>query len=116
MKLAVSTYSLSRWRPNDPPRTEEVIEWISKQEAVKAVEFVSLGRPESDAVDPIKRGQQLAKVAADHGLEVAGDGTTLIMGSTSGNVWASVNAGDHWQQIAGNLAPVYCIRFAQADS
>lgn len=72
MKLAVSTYSLSRWRPNDPPRTEEVIEWISKQEAVKAVEFVSLGRPESDAVDPIKRGQQLAKVAADHGLEVAG--------------------------------------------
>ena len=51
-----------------------------------------------------------------HGLEVAGDGTTLIMGSTSGNVWASVNAGDHWQQIAGNLAPVYCIRFAQADS
>jgi hypothetical protein len=47
-----------------------------------------------------------------HGLDVDGGGDTLLMGSTTGNVWVSDDQGDSWQTLANHLPPVYCVRFA----
>jgi hypothetical protein len=33
------------------------------------------------------------------------------MGSTTGNVWISEDAGDRWQAVSMNLPPVYAVRF-----
>jgi hypothetical protein len=47
-----------------------------------------------------------------HGLAVAGDGRTLLMGSTTGGVWLSEDGGDAWQAISATLPPVYAVCFA----
>ena len=47
-----------------------------------------------------------------HGLEVAADGQTLLMGSTTGNLWTSFDAGNHWQHVFGHLPPIAALRFA----
>jgi photosystem II stability/assembly factor-like uncharacterized protein len=44
-------------------------------------------------------------------MVVADDGKNLLMASTTGNLWASENAGDDWQQVSSNLPPVYAVRF-----
>ncbi len=46
-----------------------------------------------------------------HGLAVSEDGQSLLMGSTTGNVWASDNQGDTWSVVSLNLPPVYAARF-----
>jgi len=46
-----------------------------------------------------------------HGLAVADDGNTLLMGSTTGGVWVSENGGDSWQAVSLNLPPVYAVCF-----
>jgi hypothetical protein len=46
-----------------------------------------------------------------HGLAVAPDGRTLMMGSTSGGVWASADGGDSWQTVSTTLPPVYAVSF-----
>ncbi|MBB3196208.1 WD40/YVTN/BNR-like repeat-containing protein [Roseateles terrae] len=46
-----------------------------------------------------------------HGLAAHADGRRLMMGSTTGNVWASGDAGDHWRNVSHTLPPVYCVRF-----
>jgi photosystem II stability/assembly factor-like uncharacterized protein len=46
-----------------------------------------------------------------HALAVAGDGRTLLMGSTTGGLWASDDAGDHWQAVSLNLPPIAAVRF-----
>lgn len=50
-----------------------------------------------------------------HCLEVADDGQTLVMGSTTGAVWISENGGDEWQRLNADLPPVYCARFGSAE-
>ncbi|WP_017878021.1 WD40/YVTN/BNR-like repeat-containing protein [Janthinobacterium sp. CG3] len=47
-----------------------------------------------------------------HGLAVAGDGRTLVMGSTTGGLWLSANGGEHWQTVSTTLPPVYAVCFA----
>jgi len=47
-----------------------------------------------------------------HGLAVADDGRTLMMGSTTGGVWTSDDAGAHWRAVSNTLPPVYAVRFA----
>jgi hypothetical protein len=59
------------------------------------------GLPQKDCYDLIYR----------HCLAVAGDGRTLLMGSTTGNVWISEDAGDRWRAVSMNLPPVYAVRF-----
>jgi hypothetical protein len=34
-----------------------------------------------------------------------------MMGSTTGGVWASDDAGDHWTALPARLPPVYALRF-----
>ena len=46
-----------------------------------------------------------------HGLEVAADGQSLLMGSTTGGLWARADAGDHWQAVSLNLPPIHAVRF-----
>jgi hypothetical protein len=47
-----------------------------------------------------------------HGLAVDATGERLAMGSTSGGLWVSENAGDTWQTVSVHLPPVYAVRFA----
>ena len=66
--------------------------------------FQSFGRglPQHDAFHLVYR----------HGLAVAADGRTLAMASTTGVLWASGDAGESWQALARDLAPVAAVRFA----
>jgi hypothetical protein len=45
-----------------------------------------------------------------HGLAVGADGRTLLMGSTSGGLWGSFDAGDTWHTVSLNLPPIYAVR------
>lgn len=47
-----------------------------------------------------------------HGLALAPDGQHLLMGSTTGGLWASGDAGDSWMTVVSNhLPPIYAVRF-----
>ena len=46
-----------------------------------------------------------------HGLEVDSLGECLAMGSTTGSLWISEDAGDSWELVSSNLPPIYCVRF-----
>jgi photosystem II stability/assembly factor-like uncharacterized protein len=47
-----------------------------------------------------------------HAFDVSADGETLVLATTSGNVYVSEDGGAHWQSIAANLPLVYSARFA----
>jgi hypothetical protein len=64
-------------------------------------ETLRSGLPQQHAYDLVYR----------HGLDVAADGQSLLMGSTTGALWASVNGGDDWQTVSLNLPPIYAVRF-----
>jgi hypothetical protein len=52
-------------------------------------------------------------IAYRHALDVDDDrGGSLALGSTTGSLWVSDDAGDTWQAAAAHLPPVYCVRFA----
>ncbi|TFW30703.1 WD40/YVTN/BNR-like repeat-containing protein [Massilia horti] len=67
----------------------------------RTFEVLREGLPQEHCYDLIYR----------HALAVAGDGRTLLMGSTTGGVWLSENGGDSWQTISTSLPPVYAVRF-----
>jgi hypothetical protein len=46
-----------------------------------------------------------------HGLAVSTDGGQLLMGSTTGGLWASDDAGDSWRAVSNLLPPIYAVRF-----
>jgi photosystem II stability/assembly factor-like uncharacterized protein len=46
-----------------------------------------------------------------HGLDVAPDGEHLLMGSTTGSLWATSNGGDSWTTVSNHLPPIYAVRF-----
>lgn len=46
-----------------------------------------------------------------HGLAVDDDGASLLMGSTSGGLWATSDAGDNWTTVSTTLPPIYAVRF-----
>lgn len=67
----------------------------------KTFETLRTGLPQRHAYDLVYR----------HGLDVAADGTSLMMGSTTGNLWASADAGDSWQTVSLHLPPIAAVRF-----
>jgi hypothetical protein len=67
----------------------------------KSFETLRNGLPQRDCYDLVYR----------HGLAVAPDGEHLLMGSTTGGLWASADGGDHWQTVSQNLPPIYAVRF-----
>jgi hypothetical protein len=66
--------------------------------------FVSHGEglPQRDAYHLIYR----------HALVAAADGETLAMGSTTGGLWISANAGASWHCLSRDLPPIAALRFA----
>lgn len=64
-------------------------------------ETLRAGLPQQDCYDLVYR----------HGLAVAGDGRTLLLGSTTGHVWSSADGGDRWQPLPAHLPPIAALRF-----
>jgi photosystem II stability/assembly factor-like uncharacterized protein len=58
------------------------------------------GLPQQDAYDLIYR----------HALDVDETGVRLAMGSTTGGLWASDDAGESWRLINAHLPPIYAVR------
>ena len=58
------------------------------------------GLPQQDAFDLVYR----------HGLDVDASGKQLAMGSTTGSLWVSENAGEAWDLVNAHLPPVYAVR------
>lgn len=48
-----------------------------------------------------------------HGLAVDATGMRLAMGSTTGGLWISEDAGDSWHCVSLNLPPISAVRFAE---
>jgi hypothetical protein len=46
-----------------------------------------------------------------HGLAVSADGRSLLVGSTTGGLWASADGGDRWDTVSTTLPPVYAVAF-----
>jgi photosystem II stability/assembly factor-like uncharacterized protein len=67
----------------------------------RTFETLRQGLPQQHAYDLVYR----------HGLDVAADGRSLLMGSTSGGLWATQDAGDSWQAVSLNLPPIFAVRF-----
>jgi len=67
----------------------------------KSFDVLREGLPDRHAYDIVYR----------HAFEVAEDGNTLLLGSTTGNLWASGDQGDSWTTVSNHLPPVYCLRF-----
>lgn len=68
----------------------------------QSFQSLSQGLPQRDCFDLVYR----------HGLQVDERGQCLAMGSTTGHLWLSADQGDSWQVLAGNLPPIYALRFA----
>ena len=47
-----------------------------------------------------------------HGLDVSADGQTLALASTTGGLWVSADAGEHWHPVSNDLPPVASVRWA----
>lgn len=60
------------------------------------------GLPQADAYDLIYR----------HGLVVDSTGQNLAMGSTTGNLWVSADAGQSWLPLSATLPPIAALTFA----
>lgn len=65
-------------------------------------ETLSNGLPRPPAYDLVDR----------HALDVAPDGVTLAMGSTTGSLWTSASGGEAWHLVNGHLPPIACVTFA----
>ena len=46
-----------------------------------------------------------------HGLAVDADGTTLLMGSTTGALWSSRDGADSWSTVSLHLPPIFAVQF-----
>jgi hypothetical protein len=75
---------------------------LRTEDGGRSFTVLSKGLPQQNAYDLVYR----------HGFDVAADGHTLAMGSTTGGLWASRDGGDSWRAIAANLPPVYAVRWA----
>ncbi|MBK8764669.1 MAG: exo-alpha-sialidase [Burkholderiaceae bacterium] len=47
-----------------------------------------------------------------HGLDVSSDGRTLMMGSTTGGLWVSEDAGERWLHLSSTLPPIHSVTLA----
>jgi hypothetical protein len=68
----------------------------------KSFSVLRTGLPQQHCYDLVYR----------HGLAVDDDARTLVMGSTTGGLWLSDDAGESWQTISLTMPPVYAVSFA----
>lgn len=64
---------------------------------------LSRGLPQQHAYDLVHR----------HALDVAADGASLAMGSTSGRLWLGTDGGEQWHEFAANLPPIAAVRWVE---
>ena len=64
-------------------------------------ETLTEGLPQEHAYDLVYR----------HALDIDGSGERLVFGSTTGSVWVTEDAGQHWHTVSTHLPPVYVTRF-----
>lgn len=69
------------------------------QDGGKTFETLRKGLPKEPAFGMVYR----------HALAVDAGGITLVMGSTTGSVWASEDSGESWIQLSTHLPPVYVV-------
>lgn len=50
-----------------------------------------------------------------HCLDVDATGQNLVIGTTTGGVWTSGDAGATWECLSNNLPPVFCTRFGSVE-
>lgn len=77
---------------------------------------VTRTRDGGKSFDVLRRGlpQEYAyHLVFRHALDVDSTGTVLAMGSTTGGVWVSEDAGDSWLEISQHLPPVHAIRIVE---
>jgi hypothetical protein len=67
----------------------------------RSFEALRTGLPQQHCYDLVFR----------HGLAVDDAGEQLMMGSTTGGLWASADAGDSWQTVSAHLPPIYAVKF-----
>lgn len=67
----------------------------------KRFQVLSGGLPQSHCYDIVFR----------HGMDVDSTGQRLAMGSSTGGLWASSDAGDSWNVISNSLPQIYVVRF-----
>lgn len=67
----------------------------------RSFETLRDGLPQADCYDLVYR----------HGLAVDASGRHLLMGSTTGGLWASDDGGDRWRAVAAHLPPIHAVRF-----
>ncbi len=64
-------------------------------------ETLRAGLPQQDCYDLVYR----------HGLAIDTTGERLLMGSTTGGLWTSDDAGEQWSAVPSRLPPIYAVRF-----
>jgi hypothetical protein len=67
----------------------------------RSFETLRQGLPQSHCYDLVYR----------HGLAVGRDGRSLLMGSTTGGLWSSNDAGDRWDTVSLQMPMIYAVRF-----
>jgi photosystem II stability/assembly factor-like uncharacterized protein len=72
------------------------------RDAGKTWEVLDRGLPSPPAYD----------IAFRHALDVDDRGTSLAMGSTTGSLWVSDDAGDAWTCLSSHLPQIYAVRFS----
>ena len=65
-------------------------------DAGKTFRSFGTGLPQRDAYHLVYR----------HALAICPQGKTLAMGSTTGGLWISEDAGEQWQEISQHLPPI----------
>lgn len=65
----------------------------------KSFATLQTGLPRAPAYDLVYR----------HALDVDASGRMLAMGSTTGSLWVSADAGDSWQCVSANLPPISAV-------
>lgn len=66
----------------------------------RSFETLREGLPQQHAYDLMYR----------HALDVGADGRTLLMGSTTGGLWSSGDAGESWQTVSMTLPMIHAVR------
>lgn len=66
-----------------------------------------------EVIQVSRQGQASYDLVYRHGLDGSTNGRNLAMGSTTGHIWTSDDAGKSWQQLADFLPPIYAIRFGE---
>jgi len=67
----------------------------------RSFETLRCGLPQKNCYDLVYR----------HGLAVADDGRSLLIGSTTGGLWASDDGGERWSAPSLRLPPIHALRF-----